>query len=75
MTETSAVCDLSAQQASHNENDESVMSDSENDNITKTSAVCDHYAQEASCDKYDISTMNTEDSSTTETSAVHDLSA
>ena len=51
------------------------MSDSENGSITETSAVHDHYAQEASCDKYDTDTTNTEDSDTTETSAVCDLSA
>ena len=39
MTETSAVYDLSAQQASHNENDKSVISD--DSDITETSAVCD----------------------------------
>ena len=72
-TETSAVHDLSAQQASCNENDESVMS--EDSSATETSAVHNHYAQEASCDKYDADTINTEDSSTTETSAVYDLSA
>ena len=44
MTETLTVCDLSAQQASCNENDKSVMSDSENDDVTETSAVHDHYA-------------------------------
>ena len=74
-TEISAVHDLPAQWASHNENDESVMSDLENDSVTETSAVYNHYAQEASCDKYDTDTMNTEDSSMTETSAVHNLSA
>ena len=41
-TETSAVCDLSAQWASCNENDESVMS--EDSSVTETSTVHDHYA-------------------------------
>ena len=44
MTEISAVYDLLAQWASCNENDESVMSDLENNDATETSAVCDHYA-------------------------------
>ena len=74
-TKTSAVYDLSAQQAIHNKNDESVMSDSENSDITETLAVHDHYAQEVSHDKYNTDTTNTEDDSITETSAVCDLSA
>ena len=44
MTKTLAVCDLSAQQVSCNENDESVISDSENNDVTETSAVFDYYA-------------------------------
>ena len=47
MTETPAVYDLYAQEASCNKNDKSVMS--ETSSITETSAVYDLYAQEASC--------------------------
>ena len=81
---TSAVQNLPAQEeASCNENDKSVMSDevssitetsavchllrttiTEDSSPIKTSAVCDLYAQEASC-------VMSENSSMTETSAVH----
>ena len=74
MTETSAVYYLTAHRVSCNENNESVISDSENDDTTETSVICDLHAQEVSCDKCDISMTNTEDSSITETSAVHHLS-
>ena len=61
---TSAVQNLPAQEeASHNENDESVMSD-EVSGTTETPAVC-----------YLLRTMNTEDGSSIETSAVWNLPA
>ena len=65
MTETSAVCDLSAWEASCN--DESVMS--ETDDMTETSAVHHQYAQRASC------VMSEEISDVTEAHTVQCLSA
>ena len=47
MIETSAVYHLSAHRASHNEDNESVMS--EISDTTRTSAVCHLHAQEANC--------------------------
>ena len=48
-TETSAVCDLYAQEASCDKCDISITN-TENSDATKTSAIYDLYAQKASCD-------------------------
>ena len=64
-TETSVICDLSAQEASCN--DESVMS--EISSMTETSAVHHQYAQRASC------VMSEEISDVTEAHTVQCLSA
>ena len=65
MTETSAVCDLSAQEVSCN--NKSVMF--ETDSTTETSAVCHQYTQRASC------VMLKEISDVTEAHTVQCLSA
>ena len=65
MTETSAVCDLSAQEVSCN--NKSVMF--ETDSTTETSAVCHQYTQRASC------VMSEEISNITEAHTVQCLSA
>ena len=67
MTETSAVCYLSAHRASCNENDESVMS--ETDSTTETSAVYHLHAQRAN------HVMSEEISDVTEAHTVQCLSA
>ena len=74
-TETSAVCDHYAQEASCDKYDTDTMNTEDSD-ITETSAVCDLSAQWASCNKNDESVISdSENGNATKTSAVYDLSA
>ena len=75
VTETSAVCDLHAQEASCDKYDTDT-SNTEDSDMTETSAVHHLLTHRASCNKNDKSVMSdSENDDMTETSAVHNLHA